>query len=226
MFAVERPRASDGERPRFTRAQFDALRRETAVFTGVYAQISDVDSRVDGRLAFGTLVTGNSFQVIGVAAAIGRALMPADDEPGAAQPVMVLSHRGWTRLFARDPAILGRRLPINGVTFEIVGVMPEGFRGLAVAADDYWAPLSTLDDVRPFHRGREADVAVDIIGRLKPRLSPETAQAGLEVWDRGRTDGRGEVRAVAQAGEQLARAPRWRCVVATSRARSAPAWCP
>ena len=47
---------------------------------------------------------------------------------------MVLSHRGWDRLFARDPAILGRRLLVNGVTFEIVGVMPEEFRGLTVAA--------------------------------------------------------------------------------------------
>ena len=134
MFAVERPRTADGERVRFTRAQFDALRRETSVFTDAYAQISDVDSRVDGRLMFGTFVTGNFFQVLGVAAAIGRALTPADDEPGAGQPVMVLSHRGWDRLFARDPAILGRRLLVNGVTFEIVGVMPEGFRGLAVVA--------------------------------------------------------------------------------------------
>ena len=132
MFAVERPRTSDGERERFTRAQFDALRRETNVFTDAYAELSDVDSRVDGRLMFGTFVTGNFFQVLGVNAAMGRALTPADDEPSAGQPVMVLSHRGWDRLFARDPAILGRRLLVNGVTFEIVGVMPEGFRGLAV----------------------------------------------------------------------------------------------
>ena len=107
---------------------------------------------------FGTFVTGNFFQVLRVNAAIGRALTPADDEPSAGQPVMVLSHRGWDRLFARDPAILGRELLVNGITFEIVGVMPEGFRGLAVGApDDYWAPLSMLGRVRPIHRGpREA----------------------------------------------------------------------
>ena len=114
MFAVERPRTADGERQRFTRAQFDALRRETNVFTDAYAELSDVDSRVDGRLMFGTFVTGNFFQVLGVNAAMGRALTPADDEPFAGQPVMVLSHRGWDRLFARDPAILGRRLLVNG----------------------------------------------------------------------------------------------------------------
>jgi predicted permease len=189
MFAVERPRTSDGERRGFTRAQFDALRRETNVFTDAYAELSDIDSRVDGRLMFGTLVTGNFFQVVGVNAAKGRALTPADDEPFAGQPVMVLSHRGWDRLFARDPAILGRRLLVNGVTFEIVGVMPEGFRGLAVAPDDYWAPLSILGHVRPIHRGREAAVGLDIIGRLKPGMSRQAAVAQLAVWDAGQSNG-------------------------------------
>jgi predicted permease len=193
MFAVERPRTSDGEPERFTRAQFDALRGETDVFADAYAAVSDIGSRLDNRKIFGTFVTGNFFQVVRVNAAIGRALTPADDEPSAGQPVMVLSHRGWDRLFARDPAILGRDLLVNGVTFDIVGVMPEGFRGLTVAPDDYWAPLSMLGHVRPIHRGpasNEANVGVDIIGRLKPDLSPQTARAGLAVWDTGRSNGR------------------------------------
>jgi predicted permease len=189
MFAVQRTRTSDGERQPFTRAQFDALRRETNVFTDAYAQLSDVDSFVDGRLMFGTFVTGNFFQVVGVSAAMGRPLTPADDEPFAGHAVMVLSHRGWDRLFARDPAILGRRLLVSGFTFEIVGVMPEGFRGLTVAADDYWAPLSMLGRVRPIHRGREATVGLDIIGRLKPGMSWQTARAGLAVWETGQSNG-------------------------------------
>jgi hypothetical protein len=178
MFAVERTRNSDGERERFTRAQFDALRRETDVFADAYAAVSDIDSRLDNRKMFGTFVTGNFFQVVRVNAAIGRALTPADDEPAAGQPVMVLSHRGWDRLFARDPAILGRDLLVNGVTFEIVGVMPDGFRGLTVAPDDYWAPLSMLGHVRPIDRGREANVSVDIIGRLKPDGEGRSRQVG------------------------------------------------
>ena len=189
MFAVERPRTADGDRQRFTRAQFDTLRRETDVFTGAYAELPDVDSLVDGRLSFGTFVTGNFFQVLGVSAAMGRALTPADDEPVAGQPVMVLSHRGWDRLFARDPAVLGRRLLVNGFTFEVVGVMPEEFRGLTVAPDDYWAPLSTLGHVRSMHRGREATVGLDIIGRLKPGMSRQAAAAQLAVWDARQSNG-------------------------------------
>jgi predicted permease len=188
MFAVERPPNSGGERQGFTRAEFDALRRETNVFVDTYAQLADVDSLVDGRLMYGTFVTGHAFQVVGVSPAMGRALTPADDEPVAGQAVIVLSHRGWDRLFARDPAILGRRLRVNDFMFEIVGVMPEGFRGLSVAPDDFWAPLSTLGYVRPSDGGREGTTDLDIIGRLKPGMSPPTALAQLAVWDTARSN--------------------------------------
>lgn len=183
LFAVERAQASEAQRLAFTRAQFDALRRETNVFTDVYAALPDVDSFVDGQLTFGTFVSGNFFQVLRVSAAMGRTLTPADDEPFTTQPVMVFSHRGWDRLFARDPAMVGRRLRINEISFEIVGVMPEGFRGLTVAADDYWAPLSMLAHVRPMYRGRDRTIGVDIIGRLRPGMSRQAAVAQLAVWD-------------------------------------------
>ena len=183
MFAVEQPPTATGEPTRFTRAQFDALGRETDVFSGAYAELSQVDSQVEGRLMFGTFVTGNFFQVLRVNAALGRALTPADDEPLGKQPVMVLSDRGWDRLFARDPAVLGRRLPVGGFSFEVVGVMPEGFRGLTVVPDDYWAPLSMIGNVRPIQPGREANLGLDIIGRLKPGLSRQTAVAELAAWD-------------------------------------------
>ena len=189
LFGVERPRSSGGDRVRFTRPQYEALRRETSVFSDAFAMLPDIDSRIDGRMMAGTLVTGNFFQVLGVAAALGRALTPADDEPFAPQPVVVLSHRGWSRLFASDPAVLGRRLLVNGVSYEIVGVMPEGFRGLDVGAPDYWAPLSHLGQFRRIHAGREDMIGIDVVGRLKPGLSRKAALAGLVVWDSRRTDG-------------------------------------
>jgi len=181
MFAVRRPQTSEDEPKPFTRAAFDALRRETTVFADSFAQC-DVDSRVDGRPSEGTLVTGNFFQVLGVGAAMGRTLTPADDELFGAGPVMVLSDRGWEKLFFRDPAVLGRTVAVNGVTFEVVGVMPKRFRGLTVTPSDYWAPFSMIGRMRPKDRGREAEVGVDIIGRLKPGISQQAAQAALAVW--------------------------------------------
>ncbi len=61
-------------------------------------------------------------------AALGRALTPEDDERLAGRPVIVLSHRGWNKLFAGDPTVIGRHVRVNGPPYEIVGVMPEDFR--------------------------------------------------------------------------------------------------
>ena len=187
MFSVEMPRAADGGLVRFTRADFDALREQTSVFTGVYAERPEIDTRIEGRMMSGSLVSGNFFRVLGVNPAMGRALTPEDDERFAGRPVIVLSHRGWNRSFARDPNVLGRSVLINGFPYEVVGIMPEEFRGLSVTAPTYWAPLAMLGQFPQIHGGRELDtVGVDIIGRLKPGLSRETALAGLAVWNSGR----------------------------------------
>jgi predicted permease len=200
IFAVERRQNAAGLP--FTRAEFDALRRETTVFTDAYAQVGDVYKLVDGRATFGTFITGNAFEVLAVRAAIGRTLTPADDGPSAERPVMVLSHRGWDRLFARDPAVVGRRLLLNDIAVEIIGVMPDGFRGLnAVAPDDYWAPMSMLSQVRPVNRGPDGKVAfdgVDIVGRLRPGLSPQAAEAQLAVWWDAGHPGRSAIERSAQ----------------------------
>jgi predicted permease len=108
-------------------------------------------------------------------------LTPADDEPGR-PPVIVLSHRGWSQHYASDPGVLDRTIRVNGASFEVVGVMPEGFRGLEpVAAPDFWAPLSILDQLR--QRGREGSVGLHIVGRLKPGLSRGQALGQILAWD-------------------------------------------
>ena len=94
--------------------QFEALRRETSVFTDAYAELSDIDSRIDGRMMCGH---ARHRQLLPGARRQCGAWTHADAgrrRAFAGQPVMVLSHRGWDRLFARDPAILGRRLLVNG----------------------------------------------------------------------------------------------------------------
>ena len=111
---------------------------------------------------------------------IGRALAPADDESGV-NGVIVLSDKGWNRHFNRDPNVLGRTVPVGGAWFEIIGVMPAGFRGLEFKAPDFWAPLAQIGQFRPVHRGREDRVGVEIIGRLKPGVSMERARAQV-AW--------------------------------------------
>jgi predicted permease len=172
----------------FTRPQYQALRRENTVFTDAFAMLTGIGTRIDGRAMRCTLVTGNFFAVVGVNAALGRTLTPADDERFAGRPVIVLSHKGWTKLFPDDPTVIGRRVLINGLPYEIVGVMPAGFRGLGTGPPDYWAPLALAGQFRRAYAGREDEIAIDVVGRLKPGLSPEAATTALTVWASGSTD--------------------------------------
>jgi len=181
LFAVERQRSAEAAPTSFTRSQYDALTRETSAFSDAFA-IADINSRIDGRRMEGSLVTGNFFHVLGVSAARGRTLAPSDDERGDGR-VMVLSHRAWSGYFASDPGVLTRTVVVNGAPFQVVGVMPEAFRGLTVAAPDFWAPLAAVGSFRRVDAGRDHTVGIGIVGRLKPGLSREQALAQLRVWD-------------------------------------------
>jgi predicted permease len=187
LFAVERQQAANAEPETFTRQEYDTLIRETDVFSEAFATTSDVLAWIDGIRREGHLVTGNFFRVLGAGAVRGRALSPSDDEPGR-PPVIVLSHRSWSQHYASDPDVLERTVRVNGTSFQVVGVMPEGFRGLApVAAPDFWAPLSLLDQFLPGQQGREGSRGLHIVGRLKPGLSRGQALAQLLVWDSRKT---------------------------------------
>ena len=108
LFAVERP-ARPGSRSEipFTRPEYEAIRQDTDVFVDVAAARPGVSTRVDGRAAVGMFVSGNFFEMLGVAAARGRALTQADND-GGGRAVVVLSQRGWEKLFAADTAVVGR----------------------------------------------------------------------------------------------------------------------
>ena len=184
LYTVERSRLANGERPPFTRQAFDALRRDTSVFTAMYAAVFDIDLRVDGRMMAVTLVTDDFFPVVRVKPVIGRVFTADDDATG--NQVIVLSDRGWNRQFHRDPNVLGRTVLVSGVPFEIIGVMPARFRGLEVKAPDFWAPLAQRALFEPASRGREDAAAVGIIGRLKPGVSMESARAQIAAWESNR----------------------------------------
>ena len=181
MYEVNRPTESS-ELPDFTRPQFEAMRRDTTVFTDAFATIISVDLRVDGRVMDVSLVTGNFFDVVRMNPAMGRALTSSDDERGG-NPVVVLSDRGWERRFNRDPNVLGQTVLVAGAPYDIIGVMPAGFRGLQITAPDLWAPLSRVGDFVPDARGFESKVGVDIVGRLRPGMTMGNARAQLAAWD-------------------------------------------
>lgn len=71
-------------------------------------------------------VTPAFFQVFGVPPHLGRTLSPTADAPGGARAV-VLAHGFWTSHFGADPAVVGRTLDLDGESYTVVGVMPQGF---------------------------------------------------------------------------------------------------
>jgi predicted permease len=205
LYGIERAASGAAEPEPFTRAQYEALQRETDVFVSAFATTGDEQAWVDGVRREGRLVTGNFFAVLGASAARGRAFAPADDEPGR-PPVLVLSHRAWLQHYAADPAVVGRTLRVNGTSFEVIGVMPEGFRGLEIiAAPDFWAPLSTLGLVRQPGVGEGGSRALNVVGRLAPGVSSAQARAQLATWDAQRAV---EAPAAEQPAASLVLAPR------------------
>src|SRR5207245_10465610 len=101
------------------------------------------------RLAMGEAVTGNYFQLLGVTAALGRTILPADDRPEAPR-VAVISHAYWVRDLASAPDAVGRTLKIRGDAFTIVGVAPARFNGMVpVLTPELWIPVSASLGVEP-----------------------------------------------------------------------------
>jgi predicted permease len=194
LYAVERVRSAIAEPATFTRADREALLRETGVFVDAFASTSDVPAYIEGVRREGRLVTGNFFRLLGVSAGLGRVFAPGDDEPGSL-PVLVLSHRAWEQHFASDPGVLGRTYRVNGTPFQIVGVAPEQFRGLEFIAPDFWAPLAqslAFAQPAPSEGVTDGDSGLSIVGRLAPGVSAAQAQVQLAAWDAQRRAERGE----------------------------------
>ena len=152
----------------------------------------------------GTLVTGNFFSALGVSAALGRMLTPADDDRSAPQPVVVLSHRGWTRHF--DASRRGRgpaAVLINGSPYRRrrrdAGRLSWAGRqraGLLGAARAPWPVPADSPGARRLgrHRGRRTAAARAVaVGRGSPQLGVWDARAGFSR-QRGHADERARSR--------------------------------
>src|SRR5580704_5976387 len=134
-------------------------------------------------------VTGNYFSLLGISAAAGRVIGPADDRSGAT-PTAVMSHRTWQNYYASDPSVVGSTFVINGFQLTIVGIAAPGFFGdrLTDSPPDFWMPLA----IEPAVSGQtsrldSADVHwLYVMGRLKPGVLPVQLQskvsAELQQW--------------------------------------------
>ena len=129
----------------------------------------------------GLLVDTNYFDILEVRAQRGRVFTAADYRPGIAE-VAVISDGLWHRLFAADPAVVGKTLRLDNDVFTILGVAPAGFRhpGRGIVRDpEIWCPAGWV--ASPFRPNTPRFVRnlQGALARLRPGVSPAEAQARL-----------------------------------------------
>ncbi|OLC50654.1 MAG: hypothetical protein AUH43_04415 [Acidobacteria bacterium 13_1_40CM_65_14] len=120
----------------------------------------------------GGLVTGNTFQFLGVPALAGRVITPEDAKPGA-PPVFVMAYKMWLAHYNLDPQIVGRTFTLNGVPTTLVGIMPPRFTKLAA---DLYRP-TRVDRADPELSRRYFSFQA----RLKPGVTLREATADIEL---------------------------------------------
>jgi predicted permease len=130
-------------------------------------------------------VSGSYFQTLGIGSAAGRVIAPSDDTTVSGSPIAVLSYGYWQRRFAGDLKVIGRKLAINGHPVEIVGIAEKGFGGLFNGEEaDAFTPLTMFPVTTP-SAARAWNTSsmfwLVTMARLKPGISIQQAQAGMEV---------------------------------------------
>lgn len=190
---------SGGRRGLLAYSEYTTLRDENTVFSGLLAaQSNDGDTQIawsHGASGGGTepaaikMVSANYFNVLGIPAYRGRTFAANEGQTIGADPIAVMSYGYWNQHFNRDPAILGRSFTVHGHPFTIIGVTPPGFFGETVGqSPDLWIPITMAGETSPGRPELLQDppgvsrlMWLQVIGRRKPGVSQQTAQAAISV---------------------------------------------
>ena len=119
--------------------------------------------------------SANFFSVLGVDPVIGRTFQQGEDQPNGPR-VAVLTYGFWQRRFGGEHSVLGKAITINGQSYTVVGVLPASFQ-FALRNSDLWIPYQPTQNqlTRRFLHG------TNLIGRLKPGVTPEQAESEMNV---------------------------------------------
>src|SRR5262245_330836 len=131
----------------------------------------------DPELLNGQAASAEFFPALKISPLLGRLFTPDDDRPNAA-PVVVLTHRLWQRRFGEDRNIIGKKIELDARSFEIIGVLPQGFYFMNPLAE-FWVPYS-LDRQRDW-RANSGRSIPSILGRLKAGVTMSAAQAEMRT---------------------------------------------
>jgi predicted permease len=174
-------RAQDGAGQSFRWRDYLALRDRHDLFEAVTAESTRFVSS-NGRPLAVALISDNYFESLAPAVLLGRAI-GAVDAGGTSGSPLVLSYQGWTRLFSRDPDVIGREVDLNGQPFVVVGVLRPEFTGLGDSPRDGWVQLTTYAVAsKPELIGTEQPRSIEIVARLRPDVTATQAQSALTAF--------------------------------------------
>lgn len=167
---------------------FELLHRDSPVVSSAFGRYAwrDFNLSVKGEaeVAQGDFVTGDFFDGLRIAPAVGRLILPEDDRAGA-PAVVVVSHSLSQSRFGGPANALGQSVLINNVPFSVVGVTPPEFFGIDPGTKpEFYLPMHAgllLPDPHP-DAGSFVDQNyywIEVLARLRPGVSREQAQAAL-----------------------------------------------
>jgi len=170
----------------FSYQMFRDLEKGQTAFTGIAAHRSfsvSLGVRNEPVTGDGMMVSGSYFPVLGIQPAKGRLLRPDDDQVIGANFVTVLAYSFWEDAFGKDPNIVGQSMVINGKSYNIVGVAPQGFDGTTVGNKPrVYVPISMRGEVQRFTRWEDRRVYwMYLFARLKPGVGMDAARASINA---------------------------------------------
>jgi putative ABC transport system permease protein len=154
---------------------------EMAVWTG---QEFNLANGGEVHFAKGLRVSGEFFSVLGVRPILGRLINPEDDQPGCGTSAANISYAFWQRNYAGDPSVIGKRLTLDGNSFQILGVTQPGFNGISIGDTfDVAIPVCVEPILSPRNNRLTLRHAwwLASIGRLKPGWTIQRANAQINA---------------------------------------------
>ncbi len=182
-------------------------------FDAIAAYVWTFNFLVDGdgsQSVEGMIVTPDYFRVVGAQPILGRAFAPADAVPTAS--VIILGYDLWQRRYNGDPRIVGQTIHISRLNTPptVIGIMPPGVRFLpspSASQEPSYSVDATVDFWMPGapNPQRLNQSMWDVVGRLKPEVTPEQGEAELTVLS---------TRQAQSNGDLIGRVPRVQPLVA------------